>query len=78
MPVAVRTAIKWPSLRKQAFSYQKITLTIKEAAEYSNIGINKIDQMLRTPNCLFVLFVGTKKLVKRQEFEEYIHEKLMI
>ena len=44
----------------------KMTLTTKEAAEYSNIGINKIDSMLRTPNCPFVLFVGTKKLVKRK------------
>ena len=32
----------------------KMTLTTKEAAEYSNIGINKIDSMLRTPNCPFV------------------------
>ncbi len=29
----------------------KMTLTTKEAAEYSNIGINKIDSMLRSPNC---------------------------
>ena len=43
----------------------KMNLTIKEAAEYSNIGINKIDSMLRSPNCPFVLYVGTKKLVKR-------------
>ena len=49
----------------------KMNLTIKEAAEYSNIGINKIDSMLRSPNCPFVLFVGTKKLVKRKEFEYY-------
>lgn len=27
----------------------KMILTTKEAAEYSNIGINKIDSMLRTP-----------------------------
>ena len=54
-----------------------MTLT-KEAAEYSNIGINKIDSMLRTPNCPFVLFVGTKKLVKRKEFEQFISEKLVI
>ena len=58
--------------------HQKIALTIKEAAEYSNIGINKIDQMLRTPNCPFVLFVGTKKLVKRKEFEDYIHDRMII
>lgn len=50
----------------------KVTLTIREAAEYSNIGINKIDQMLRLPNCPFVLYVGTKRLVKRKEFEAYI------
>ena len=57
---------------------QKMTLTTKEAAEYSNIGINKIDSMLRMPNCPFVLFVGTKKLVKRKEFEEYISQRLVI
>ena len=58
--------------------HEKVTLTIKEAAEYSNIGINKIDDMLRTPNCPFVLFVGKKKLVKRKEFEEFISSRLTI
>ena len=56
----------------------KLTLTIKEAAEYSNIGINKIDTLLKQPNCPFVLFVGTRKLVKRREFEEYIRRELII
>lgn len=56
----------------------KVTLTIREAAEYSNIGINKIDSLLRTPNCPFVLYVGTKKLVKRKEFEQFISHKLII
>lgn len=56
----------------------KLTLTIKEAAEYSNIGINKIDTLLKQPNFPFVLFVGTRKLVKRREFEEYIRRELII
>ena len=56
----------------------KMTLTAREAAAYSNIGINKIDALLRTPNCPFVLFVGSKKLVKRKEFEDYIQKKLII
>ena len=56
----------------------KMNLTIKEAAEYSNIGINKIDSMLRSPNCPFVLYVGSKNLVKRKEFEQYIQHKLVI
>lgn len=56
----------------------KLALTIREAAEYSNIGINKIDSMLRTPNCPFVLFVGSKKLVKRKAFEDYINNQFFI
>lgn len=56
----------------------KLTMTVKEAAEYSNIGINRIDRMLRSPNCPFVLYVGTKKLVKRKEFEQIISNKLTI
>ena len=56
----------------------KMVLTIREAAEYSNIGINKIDSMLKQPNCPFVLYVGTRKLVKRKEFEEYISGRLVI
>lgn len=58
--------------------HEKLALTIREAAEYSNIGINKIDEMLRTPNCPFVLFVGKKKLVKRKAFEEFISSRLTI
>ena len=56
----------------------KLLLSIREAAEYSNIGINKIDSLLRTPNCPFVLYVGSKKLVKRQKFEEFIQTQLII
>ena len=56
----------------------KTTLSIREAAAYSNIGINKIDSLLRTPNCPFVLYVGSKKLVKRKEFEDFLRKSLMI
>lgn len=57
---------------------RKMLLTIREAAHYSNIGINKIDAMLKQPNCPFVLYVGTKKLVKRAAFEAYIDGKVAI
>lgn len=52
----------------------KMTLTIREAAEYSNISINKIDSLLKMPNCPFVLYIGTRKLAKRVEFEQYIRD----
>jgi hypothetical protein len=56
----------------------KMLLSIKEAAEYSNIGINKIDSMLRSPGCPFALYVGTKKLVKRKAFEDFINGRTVI
>ncbi|WP_330682959.1 excisionase [[Clostridium] aminophilum] len=55
-----------------------MTLTIREAAEYSNIGINRLENLLRMPRCPFVLYVGKKKLVKRKEFERYISERIEI
>ncbi len=57
---------------------RKMLLSIREAAEYSNIGINKIDETLKQPNCPFVLYVGTKKLVKRKAFEEFIEGRVAI
>lgn len=54
----------------------KIALTIEEAAEYSNIGQNKISELLKMPRCGFVLYVGRKKLVKRKEFEDYISKSI--
>lgn len=52
--------------------WEKINLTIEEAAEYSNIGINKINELAKSPMCPFVLYVGRKKLIKRKEFEKFI------
>lgn len=56
----------------------KMNLTKQEAAVYSNIGINRIDEMLKNPKCPFVLYVGNKKLVKRKEFEQYISKSIEI
>ena len=56
----------------------KLNMTIKEAAAYSNIGINRIEELLKQPKCNFVLYVGNKKLVKRKEFEQYISKSLEV
>lgn len=56
----------------------KLNLTKQEAAAYSNIGINRIEEMLKEPKCSFVLYVGNKKLVKRKEFEQFIAKSLEI
>ena len=53
----------------------KLNLTLKEAAEYSNIGINRLSLMVSDPKCPFALFVGNKRIIKRQVFEEYINSR---
>ena len=57
---------------KEVPIWEKANLTIKEAAEYSNIGINRLEALLKKPNCSFVLYVVKKKLVKRREFEKFL------
>ena len=55
---------------------RKYLLSIPEAAEYTNIGQNKINELLKEPRCSFVLFVGKKKLVKRTEFENWLSDQI--
>ena len=58
--------------------WEKANLTIKEATGYSNIGINRLEELLKKPNCSFVLYVGKKKLVKRREFENFLSSTVEI
>ena len=48
---------------------EKVLLTVEEAASYSNIGVNKISELLNNPLCEFVLHVGKKRLVKRKNLK---------
>lgn len=52
----------------------KLNLTIEEAAAYSNIGQNKIEEIVKRPNCPFVLYIGRRRLIKRREFEKYLEK----
>lgn len=58
--------------------WEKVMLTKEEAAVYSHIGINKLEELLKIPNCPFVIYVGKKKLIKRREFEAFIRENVEI
>lgn len=52
--------------------WEKSNLTLKEAAAYSGIGINKLCELSNERGCNFVLFVGSKRLIKRRLFDAYI------
>lgn len=54
--------------------WEKMNLTIEEAAEYSNIGIHKLYEMTNEPSCPFVLWVGKKRVIKRKEFERFLEK----
>lgn len=58
--------------------WRKVAMSIEEAAEYSHIGINKLRQLTEQDDCLFVLWVGNKRLIKREKFEAYINEQYSI
>ena len=57
---------------KEVPIWEKVTITIEEAAAYSNIGVNKLYELTNNNNCPFVLWVGNKRLVKRKKFEDFI------
>ena len=59
-------------------AYCKLTLTIKEAAEYSNIGENKLRELTRMPHCPFLLMSGRNILIKRKAFEDYINNSSVV
>ena len=54
--------------------WEKYALTIYEAAEYFNIGEHKLREITNNHKCNFVLFIGTKRLIKRKEFEKYLEQ----
>lgn len=58
--------------------WEKFLLTPKEASLYTNIGINKMDEIINNPTNDFVLYIGKKRLVKRKEFEKFLEKNIEI
>lgn len=53
-------------------------LTVKEAAAYFNIGMNRIREITNDEGCKFVLWVGNKRMIKRELFKAYLEESYSI
>ena len=54
--------------------WNKANLTIEEAAAFFGIGMNKLRELTEDENCKFVLYIGSKRLIKRQMFEKYLEQ----
>ena len=57
---------------KEVPIWEKSNLTLEEAAAYSGIGINKLREITNHERCEFVLWVGTKRLIKRRLLDRYL------
>ena len=57
---------------------EKSLLTLEEAAAYFNIGINRIRTMTNGDDCPYVLWIGSKRLIKRKPFEEYLYSSFSL
>ena len=51
--------------------WHKSNQTLDEAAAYSGIGIKKLKQLSDDEDCPFVLWNGTKRLIKRKKLDEF-------
>lgn len=63
---------------KEVPIWEKSNLTLEEAAAYCGIGINKLRQITNDERCQFVLWVGTKRLIKRRLLDKYLEQAYSI
>ena len=58
--------------------WEKSNLTLEEAAVYSGIGQAKLRELTNNKNCSFVVWNGSKRLLKRRKLDEFIDKAYSI
>ena len=54
--------------------WEKELLSVKEAAAYFGIGENKLREITDDSECQSVLWVGSKRLIKREKMKKYLSD----
>ena len=67
-----------PAKRIEVPIWKRSLLTVEEAALYSGIGRNKLHSLTDKDDCPFVLWIGRKRLIKREVLDEYIRQAFSI
>ena len=65
-------------MKKDVPIWEKSNLTLEEASAYSGIGINKLRELSDERNCTFILWNGSKRLIKRRMLDEYLERAYSI
>ena len=58
--------------KKENPIWERTTLTLMEAVQYTGIGRDKLREISDREDCDFVLWVGNKRFLKREKLDEYI------
>ena len=57
---------------------EKVLLSLEEAAAYTGIGVNKLRALSESENCSWVLWNGSKRLLKRERLRDFLIKEFSI
>ncbi|MEO1815540.1 MAG: excisionase [Acetobacterium sp.] len=58
--------------------WERSSLTIDQAAVYSGVGRDKLRELTDKDDCSFVLWVGSKRLIRRKKLDDYLDKAFSI
>ena len=58
--------------------WERSSLTIDQAAVYCGVGKDKLRELTDREDCPFVLWVGSKRLIRRKKLDEYLDKAFSI
>lgn len=58
--------------------WEKSNLSPEESAAYSGIGVNRLREITNDERCKFVLWVGSKRLIKRRLLDQFLERSYSI
>ena len=58
--------------------WKKVLISVDEAAIYTSIGVKKLRKLTEDPDCKFVLWIGSKRMLKRKLLDEFLHNAYFI
>lgn len=58
--------------------WHRYALTISETAQVFGIGRNQLLDMIKRPDCNYVMYIGRKALIKREAFERYLETAIYL
>lgn len=57
---------------------EKVLLTLEEASSYTGLGVNKLRKLSESENCSWVLWNGSKRLLKRERLRDFLIKEFSI